>query len=74
MEIAESARKHGISDEAIQHAIRVPLRHVRQDDRLFVIGADETGRLLEVVVLDPDTDPIVIHAMPLRAKFYDLLG
>jgi hypothetical protein len=40
---------------------------------LLVIGADTTGRLLEVVVLDPDDEPVVIHAMPLRSKFYDLL-
>ena len=40
--------------------------------RDLVIGADRTGRLLEVVVLDDDADnePVVIHAMPPRQKFY----
>ena len=43
--------------------------------RDLVIGADRTGRLLEIVVLDddPEDEPIVIHAMLLRAKFYPYL-
>ena len=73
MEIAESAHKHGVSDEDIRSALRAEFRTYRQGDRLLVIGADTTGRLLEVVVLDPDDEPVVIHAMPLRAKFHDLL-
>jgi hypothetical protein len=40
---------------------------------MLVIGADSTGRLLEIVVLDPDDDPVVIHAMALRPKFYRFL-
>jgi len=42
-------------------------------DRVLVIGADSAGRLLEVVVLDPDDDPVAIRAMPLRPKFYRYL-
>jgi hypothetical protein len=40
--------------------------------RDLVIGADRTGPLLEIVVLDddPEDEPIVIHAMLLRPKFY----
>lgn len=53
--------------------MRVEFRTISQGDRLLVIGADRTGRLLEVVILDPDDDPIVIHAMPLRPTFYGLL-
>ena len=74
MEIADSARKHGIADEDIIHAIRVPFRHVSQDhDRVLIIGADREGRLLEVVVIDPEGEPAVIHAMQLRSKFYRYL-
>jgi hypothetical protein len=71
VEIADSARKHGIRDEDMLHAIRHPARVVPGDGRDLVIGADRAGRLLEVVVLDddPDEEPIVIHAMPLRPKF-----
>lgn len=71
MEIADSARKHGVLDEDMQHAIRHPIRIVPGDGRDLVIRADRSGGLLEVVILDddPEQGPIVIHAMPLRAKF-----
>jgi hypothetical protein len=71
VEIADSARKHGVLDEDMQHAIRHPVRVIPGDGRDLVIGADRSGRLLEVVILDddPDQEPIVIHAMTLRAKF-----
>jgi hypothetical protein len=75
VEIADSARKHGIRDEDIRHAIRHPLCVVPGSGRDLVIGADRSGQLLEVVVLDddPDEEPIVIHAMPLRPKFHRYL-
>jgi hypothetical protein len=40
---------------------------------VLVIGPDRVGALLEIVVLDPDTEPVIIHAMPLRSKFYRFL-
>lgn len=74
MEIAESARAHGVADEDIRHAVRIPFRRVAQGtDRVLIIGPDRVGRLLEVVVIDPEDDPAVIHAMPLRRKFYRYL-
>lgn len=73
MEIAESARRHGIADEDIRHAARNALRAVSEGDRLLLIGADRNGTLLEIVVLDPDGDAVAIHAMPLRPKFYRYL-
>jgi len=75
VEVADSARRHGVGDEDIEHAVRNPLRVVPGEGRDLIIGADRTGRLLEVVVLDddPDEEPIVIHAMPLRAKFQHYL-
>jgi hypothetical protein len=71
VEIAESARKHGVRDEDINHAVRNPLRVIAGEGRDLVIGADRSGRLLEVVVLDddPEEDPVIIHAMELRPKF-----
>jgi hypothetical protein len=72
VELAGSARKHGIDDRDILHATALPLRQVRQGevDRVLVIGADRRGRLLEIVVLDPDSED---HAMPLRRKFHRFL-
>jgi hypothetical protein len=49
------------------------IRVVSQGDRDLYIGADRTGRLLEVVVLDDDGQPVAIHAMALRPKFYEEL-
>jgi len=75
VEIADSARKHGVGDDDIWHAVRNPLRIVPGDGRDLLIGPDHAGRLLEVVVLDddPGEEPVVIHAMPLRSKFYEYL-
>ena len=73
MEIADAARKHGVTDLDIEHAVRNALRVLDQGDRDLYIGADRAGRLLEVVVLDDEGQPVVIHAMGLRRKFYDLL-
>jgi len=75
MEIADSARKHGVRDEDIEHALRNPLRVVAGTGRDLVIAADRAGRLLEIAILDddPNEEPVVIHAMPLRSKFHDYL-
>jgi hypothetical protein len=76
VEVADSARKHGIADADIVHAVRMQLRAVRQSaDRTLLIGVDRTGRLLELVLLDAtDAEPAcVIHAMELRPKFYKFL-
>lgn len=77
MEIVGSARKHGIPDDDIKHAIQYPLRVVPQDGdydgRVLIIGPDSTGRLLEVVVVPADDPQRVIHADVLRPKFYDYL-
>ena len=50
----------------------IPLGVVAGEGRDLVIGADGSGRLLEVVGLDddPDQEPVIIHAMELRPKFH----
>jgi N-acetylmuramic acid 6-phosphate (MurNAc-6-P) etherase len=73
VEVADNARKHSVVDEDIEHAVRNAIRVVSQGDRDLYIGADRTGRLLEVVVLDDEGQPVAIHAMPLRPKFYEHL-
>jgi hypothetical protein len=72
--ILPSALKHGVAEGEIRAALEVPMRQVAHgDDLLLVIGADRSARLLELVVADPEGDGRVIHAMPLRAKFYHYL-
>jgi uncharacterized DUF497 family protein len=77
VEVADSARKHGITDEDMHHAVRVAFRVIEQEydgeQRILVIGADQSGRLLEVVVVQKDSGPVIVHADSLRAKFYDYL-
>lgn len=75
MRIIASAREHGISDEDMLHAVRVPLRVIDLDEETTLyIGAGLNGALLEVVVADLETeDPRIIHAMALREKFHRYL-
>jgi hypothetical protein len=40
---------------------------------VLLIGGGRDGTLLEVGVLDPETDPAIFHAMKLRRKFYPYL-
>lgn len=45
------------------------------DDLMMLIGPAADGAPLEIGVLDIDgDDPVVIHAMTLRRKFYKFLG
>ncbi len=72
--ILPSARKHGLTDRSILHAISVGFRVVRiETDLVLIIGLDENGQLLEVIVADPDDDARIIHAMPLRRRFMHYL-
>lgn len=79
MEVHRSARKYGVSDVAIVHAVDhalvvIDLEPDADPPRVLAIGPDEAGNLLEIIWLEfPDRAPIVIHAMPLRRTFYDLL-
>jgi hypothetical protein len=74
IDIAPSALKHGVTREQIVAVLRLPYRIARiGDDRVLTIGSDETGALFEIVTLDPQDAPIVIHAMRLRPKFYPYL-
>lgn len=65
--ITSSARSHGVSDQAIRHAVSNAIRLVYPDDGVFVIGADPAGRMLELVArTTEDGELLVFHAMPLR--------
>ncbi|MBM9464709.1 hypothetical protein JL108_14725 [Aeromicrobium sp. YIM 150415] len=71
MRITASARRHGIADEDILHALRHLLRvYEGRDEVLLVIGTARDGRIIEVGIADPDLDPRVVHAMRARPKFW----
>lgn len=68
MEIKPSARRHGINDEDIRHALRNARQIEDHDDIFIAIGGDRSGRLLEIGFVERDDEVIVIHAMPARPK------
>ncbi len=76
MDVLPSARRHGIEDADIDHAVRhaTVVDEVAEDPlRYLLIGPDRSGNLLEVIVLDRPQGPAAIHAMALRAKYRRLL-
>ena len=77
MEIHDAARKHGVVNEDIHHAINhaLAIEDAGEDpDRWLVIGPDRAGNLLEVIVVTTVEDNrLAIHAMPMRARFRRLL-
>lgn len=69
MEIHKAARRHGVPDEDIEHAVVHAVTWAELGDdppRYLLAGPDRAGSLLELVVLDLGGDELVIHAMPLR--------
>lgn len=75
-EIHESARKHGVADDDIHHAIDHPMVEADIDDgdKVLRIGPDRSGNLLEVVsIVRRDAPELVIHAMRARPAFLRLL-
>lgn len=73
-----SAFKHGDVEEAILHAVHheivvVDLDPETDTPKMLTIGPDRAGNLLEVIWLDLAHTELVIHAMELRATFYELL-
>lgn len=75
MRIGGPAHRHGVTEMDMLHATRNARRWVVMDEDLtMLIGSAGDGSVLEVGVLDlVGEDPVVIHAMALRAKFHRLL-
>ena len=76
VQIGAPARKHGIPDAGIWHGARNATHKIDMDDDLtMLIGPSRDGAPLELGVLGLDSDdPVIIHALPLRAKFHRFLG
>ena len=79
MKVHRSALQHGVSTEdAVQAANWSQWIEPLQDDdwphRELRLGFDTQARLLETVVLIFDSgEELVIHAMPARKQFLELL-
>jgi hypothetical protein len=73
--IADSARKHGIGDEDMTHAVRNVILTEEQDDgRTMFIGPARDATLLEVGVMDGEDGPVIIHAMVARRKYLAMVA
>jgi hypothetical protein len=75
MRIGEPARKHGVPDDDIWHGVRNATHKIDMGENLtMLIGSACDGAPLEIGILGLDSDdPVIIHALPLRAKFYRCL-
>lgn len=78
MVIHPTARKHGIADADIRHAVEHALYagDVEGDApvRVLYLGPDRAGNLLEVVVIARDDgSELAIHAMKMRRRYRQLL-
>ena len=68
--IALSARKQGVSDDDMRHAMRNPIRVFEPDDGFTMfVGPARHGTPIEVGVADSDSGPVVIRAMRARPRF-----
>ena len=69
-----SARMHGITDEAIRHALRNLIARVDDPEDDYVelfLGPDYAANLIEIGVLETSEGLVIIHAMPGRmGRFY----
>ena len=76
MDIHSSAFKHGITVDDIEHAVRnaMVIDDLDDNQRLY-LGSSKSGSMLEVVTLlrERSEPELVIHAMPMRAKYQWLL-
>jgi hypothetical protein len=76
VDVHRSALNHGVAVDDIEHAVRNAMTIDDLDDGLrLYLGPDRSGALLEVVTLlrDEPMPELVIHAMPMRAKYRRLL-
>jgi hypothetical protein len=68
--IAKSARRHGISDEDMLHALRNPVRSEDLGDGFTMFtGPARDAAPLEVGVVDSESGPVIVHAMEARPKY-----
>lgn len=68
--IAQSALKHGLTEDEILHAYRNPLRAWDLGDGFtMLIGANRTAIILGIGWIQGSTAVVIVHAMRARDKF-----
>ncbi len=78
IEFVQSARRHRVGKARARHVIANPVAEITvpgeegQDDRRVYLGADASGRALEVMAVPIKAGILVIHVMDLRPKWRQL--
>ena len=73
--IAEGARRHGIADEDMLHAVRNAIATEDLDDGFTMfIGPATDAILVEVGVVDGEDGPVIVHAMVARRRYLPRKG
>jgi hypothetical protein len=68
--IADSARKHGVSDDDTRHACAHTIRVFELDEGLtMIVDANRAAIILETGVVNGALAPVVVHAMKARDRF-----
>jgi hypothetical protein len=68
--VTSSASRHSVSEIDAIHAYRNAIVRWTFDEEFeMVVGADTSGRMLEVGLVRRDGALLLIHAMPARAKY-----
>lgn len=76
VEILPSARKHGVSDDDITHAVNNAIAAITRPEHpelTMLIGPAASAGLLEIGVVETDDQDYVIHAMPARNKYLSMI-
>lgn len=72
--IHPAARKHGISDADIEHAVTQAMSiDDRENETRLYLGPARNAEMLEVATVIEGGSEIVVHAMKMRPKFQRLL-
>ena len=74
MEIHRTARKLGIAEADLRHAVYAGDLEGDAPLRVLYLGPDRAGNLLEVVVIERnDGSELAIHAMKMRRRYRQLM-
>ena len=75
LHVHQSARKHGVAEADIRHALRnVMATETQTRGRVLWVGPARSSVLLEVVTVRTEAElDVAIHAMRLRTKYERLL-
>ena len=67
--VVASALKHGVRERDAVHALyNAVIRWDLDEGVEMFVGADQSGRMLEVGLVERDGVRLLIHAMPVRTK------